>query len=95
MMTMEMVMELLATAGNDLDVFGGDEFDNDISVEVNDFEGFDDDWSEIIRDIENPDLVDEIYETLKREALSVDEDFYVDFQFDGFSVSWGYASYNI
>lgn len=91
-MTMEMVMELLATAGDDLIVM---DWDDSIDVEVNDFEGFDDDWAEIIRDVENGELVDEIYKTLKREALSVDEDFYVEFQFEGFSLSWGYASYNI
>lgn len=91
-MTMEMVMELLATAGDDLIVM---DWDDSIDVEVNDFEGFDDDWAEIIRDVKNGELVDEIYETLKREALSVDEDFYVEFQFEGFSLSWGYASYNI
>lgn len=91
-MTMEMVMELLATAGDDLIVM---DWDDSIDVEVNDFEGFDDDWAEIIRDVENGELVDEIYETLKREALSVDEDFYVEFQFEDFSLSWGYASYNI
>ena len=55
----------------------------------------DDEWAEIIRDVENGELVDSIYETLKKEAISVDEDFYVEFKFDGFSVSWGYASYNI
>ena len=92
MMTMAMVMELLASAGDDLIVM---DWDDSIDVEINDFEGFDDEWAEIIRDVENGELVDSIYETLKKEAISVDEDFYVEFKFDGFSVSWGYASYNI
>ena len=92
MMTMAMVMELLASAGDDLIVM---DWNDSIDVEVNDFEGFDDEWAEIIRDVENEELVDSIYETLKKEAISVDEDCYVEFKFDGFSVSWGYASYNI
>lgn len=92
MMTMEMVMELLAKVEDDLIVM---DWDDRIDVEVNDFVGFDEDWSEIMRDLDNEELVDEVYETLKAEASSVEEDFYVNFYFDGFYVSWGYASYNI
>ncbi len=92
MMTKEMVMELLAKAEADLMV---DEWDDEISVTVDDFVGFDEDWSEVMRDLENAELVDEIYETLKKEAVSVDDDFYVNFHFEGFSVCWGYGSFDI
>ena len=92
MMTREMVMELLATAGEDLMV---SEYDDEISVTVDDFEGFDEDWSEIDRELDDEELVDAIYETLEAEAQRVDGDFYRYFQFDGFTVCWGYSSFDI
>jgi len=92
MMTREMVMELLATAGEDLMV---SEYDDEISVTVYDFEGFDEDWSEIIRELDDEVLVDTIYGTLAIEARRVEGDFYRYFHFDGFTVCWGYASFDI
>lgn len=92
MMTYEMVMELLTSAGEDLLVGGSASC---ISVDVDDFEGFDSDWCEIMRDLDNEALVDEIYRTLEQEALEVSGDFYRHFRFDGFEVVWGYTSYDI
>lgn len=92
MMTREMVMELLATAGEDLMV---SEYDDEISVTVYDFEGFDEDWSEIIRELDDEVLVDTIYGILSIKARRVEGDFYRYFHFDGFTVCWGYASFDI
>lgn len=91
-MTREMVMELLATAGADLDV---SVYHNRINVTVEDFEGFDDDWNEIERKLDNKELVDSIQEQLETSALSVSGDFYRYYEFDGFTVVWGYASFDI
>jgi len=92
MMSLEMVLELLASAGDDLmvDVYG-----DEVSVVVEDFVGFDDDWSEVMRDLDDADLVDSIEEQLSAECVSEDGDFYHYFHFDGFSVCWGYASFDI
>jgi len=92
MMTREMVMELLATAGEDLMV---SEYDDEISVTVYNFEGFDEDWSEIIRELDDEVLVDTIYGILSIKARRVEGDFYRYFHFDGFTVCWGYASFDI
>ena len=91
-MSLEMVLELLASAGDDLmvDVYG-----DEVSVVVEDFVGFDDDWSEVMRDLDDADLVDSIEEQLSAECVSEDGDFYHYFHFDGFSVCWGYASFDI
>ena len=94
MMTREMVMELLATAGADLSVWEYSD-GSQISVTVEDFEGFSDDWSEIDRELDNGDLVDSIEEQLEASALSVSGDYYRYFEFDGFTVVWGYASFDI
>ena len=76
MMTREMVMELLATAGEDLSIY---EYSDDsiIAVTVEDFEGFTDDWEEIDRELNDAKLVNYIREQLETKASSVSGDFYV------------------
>ena len=92
-MTREMVMELLATADADIDA---DEFsDGNIHVIVADFEGFDENWSEIERELVDEDLVISIYKQLEASALSVSGNYYRYFEFDGFTIVWGYASFYI
>lgn len=92
MMTREMVLELLATLGADVEV---DECGSDVHVTVQDFEGFDEHWSEVERELDDADAVDAVFEHLVTEALDDDGDFYHYFQFDGFTVVWGYASMDI
>ena len=92
MMTREMVLELLATLGADVDVY--ERMDGTIRVTVQDFDGFDAHWSEIDRDYDE-DAVDAVYERLEDEASEVSGDFYRYFQFDGFTVVWGYASMDV
>lgn len=93
MMSLEMVLELLASAGDDLMV--DVDSDGDVDVVVQDFEGFDDDWSEVMRDLDDDDLIDSIEEQLSAECISEEGDFYHYYHFDGFSVCWGYASFDI
>ena len=92
MMTREMVLELLATLGADVEV---DECGSDVRVTVQDFEGYDEHWSEVDRELDDADAVDAVFERLVTEALDDDGDFYHYFQFDGFTVVWGYASMDI
>lgn len=92
MMTREMVLELLATLGSDVDVY--ERMDGTICVTVQDFEGFDEEWSEVEADYDE-DAVDAVYERLEAEASEVEGDYYRYFQFDGFTVVWGYASMDI
>lgn len=91
MMTYEEVMALLETLGEDVSVYARGDV---IRVTVEDFEGFDDNWSEVMRDY-NEDAVDEVLETLEAHCAEVVDDFYTDYYFDGFSVRVGYASYDI
>jgi hypothetical protein len=93
MMTREMVLEMLAGLGADVDVY--ERMDGSIRVTVEDFEGFDDDYSEIERELDDEDAVDEVYDRLEDEASEVEGDFYRYFHFDGFTVVWGYASMDI
>ena len=91
MMTMEMVLELLGTLGDDVDVRVRADV---VHVTVEDFEGFDDDWCEVDR-IYNDDAVDAVYDALSDACDSEEGDYYHYFQFDGFTVKWGYASMDI
>lgn len=92
MMTREMVLELLATLGSDVDVYV--RMDGTVCVTVQDFEGFDEEWSEVECDYDE-DAVDAVYERLEAKASEVSGDYYRYFQFDGFTVVWGYASMDI
>ncbi len=92
MTTYEMVMELLATAGEDLSI--DTRLNGDISVTVEDFDGFDEEWEEIERDYDE-DLIDSIEDKLEELADSVDGDYYRYYHFDGFTVVWGHSSFDI
>lgn len=91
MMTMEMVMELLGTLGDDVDIHVRADV---VRVTVEDFEGFDDDFEEVDRDYDE-DAVDAVYDALSDACDSEEGDYYHYFQFEGFTVVWGYASMDI
>lgn len=90
-MAREEVMAILASAGEDLDVVVSGDV---VRAIVQDFEGFDEDWCEVEREYDEERL-DAIQEALEAGASSVEGDYYVDYQFDGFVVRWGYASMDI
>lgn len=62
---------------------------------VNDFEGFDDDWSEVFREFVNAELVEAIEEALDEMADKIVGDFYVEYHFGNAVVELGYTSYDI
>lgn len=92
MMTLEMMVEMLEALGNDVtfDVDG-----TNIDVTVEDFGGFDEDWSEIDREFDDEEAVDAFLETLTRECVSQEGDFYVVYHFEGFDLELGYGSFDI
>ena len=91
-MTKEQVIAICETAGRDLFVC---DCDDEVIVEVYDFIGFNDDWSEEMRQLDNAELVNTIYDIFKKHCNEFIEDFYDSFIFDDFTVTWGYSSYNI
>jgi hypothetical protein len=91
MMTVERfheVLDLLAEVGDVAVCQCGDYTD----LTFEDFEGFDEDWSEIFRDYADTALVEELEEFISEVA---EGDFYQHFDFDGVSYQVGYASYDI
>ena len=59
-----------------------------IRVDLNDFEGFDEDWDEIMRDYDDPEAVSAFEEMLEAECLRQSGDFYTTYYFEGFSPAW-------
>jgi hypothetical protein len=90
-MSLEMVLELLTGLGEDVSVDVEDDF---IEVVVEDFEGFDEDYEEILRPYDE-EALDEVLKQLKAAALSFEDDMYLSYRFDGFEVQVGYASFEI
>lgn len=92
-MTREELRALVEQCGDDIEMYEFDD-DEEISITVNDFAGFDEDWCEIDREYD-VEKVQGLYDVLKRECNECDEDFYTTFQFDDFYITWGYGSYDI
>ena len=68
-----------------------DEFDLDVTFQ--DFEGFDEEWEEVMRDYEMPELVDEVFDLL--DQCEREGDFYVTYFVEGHRVEVGFGSYDI
>ena len=68
---------------------------NFISLTIEDFDGFDENWSEIERDFVDENAVDEVLEWLEKNADLVEPDFYSQYHFGEIVVEVGYASYDI
>lgn len=66
----------------------------EIVVIVDNFEGFDEDWCEIEHEYDE-EKVDALQEWLAEHCECEYGDFYRYYEFDGFSVKWGYSSMDI
>lgn len=86
------IMEKINELGEDACVWVNE---NVIHLDFNDWDGFDDDWCEVMRSYDHPELVEAMLEFLTNNAKEVDEDFYSTYTFDDCQVIVGYDSYNI
>ena len=93
MMTREAMLATIKALGDDVTIFDEDSYCLDVTIE--DFEGFNKNWEEIDRDLDNPEAVMAFLEMLGTECSSKEGDFYVTYHFDGFDVEIGYASFDI
>ena len=69
--------------------------DNHIDLTIDDFAGFDEDWSEKDRELVDADAVDEVLEWLAENADWIDDDFYCYYHFGEIVVEVGYTSFDI
>ena len=66
----------------------------EVVITVNDFEGFDEDWSEVMREYD-ADAMQTVIDWLEENCISAVDDFYSCYYFEEFDVELGYASYDI
>lgn len=92
-MTMEMMKEQLKALCGDIS-FWEYEDENKLEVTVEDFGGFDEDWSEVSAEIDE-DAVDAMVEWLDEHCDSHEVDFYHYYTFGDLEVCLGWASYDI
>lgn len=93
---MEKIITMVEELGEDA-YYAIREYDDELpelAITIDDFEGFDDDWSEIMREYD-ADAVRALIDWLKEHCISEDGDFYYEFHFEGFDVQLGYSSYDI
>lgn len=91
-MTYEMMIATIKALGADAIYYVRG---SEIHVDIDDFESFDDDWDEVMRDYDNPEAVSAFEEMLEAECLRQNDDFYTTYYFEGFSVVLGYTSFDI
>ena len=91
-MKMKKIIEKLETIKTDFDYYVDN---NEIHVTIHDFEGFDEDWSEVERELENHKAVEKVFEWLEENADEVEDDYYQYYYFGGVVVCLGYDSFDI
>ena len=89
-----MLKEMIDACGVDVFVWTKDN-GNCIRIDIDDFEGFDENGKEVFREYENSNAIDELMIALKQNAIKIDEDFYLTYYFEGFNVCVGFTSFDI
>lgn len=88
---LEVVVNMLKELGEDVSYMMVRE---ELHVTIEDFDGFDEDWSEIDREYDE-EAVEGFVEWLEAQAQEVDGDYYKYYYLEDVVVRVGYASYNI
>lgn len=93
---LEMLLKMLEELGEDVsfDLFDYEDEDSVLYVTVEDFEGFDEDWCEIMREYD-VDAIQKVIAWLEEHCVSQEDCYSIYYYFEGFEVRFGYASYDI
>ena len=93
---MEIIIAMLEKMSEDVEYYVCEieEEKPELVITVDDFEGFDEDWSEIMREYDE-DAVSALIDWLEEHCISEDGDLYYEFYFEEFNVQLGYSSYDI
>jgi hypothetical protein len=68
---------------------------NQIDLTINDFEGFDENWSEVDREFVDAEAVEEVLQWLAENADCIDGNYYHYYHFGDIVVKVGYTSFDI
>lgn len=70
-------------------------YENELNIDFNDFDGFDDEWNEIDREYTNENLVNQILNYIETNATLVKDSLYQTYQLDDKTIVIGYTSFDI
>lgn len=70
-------------------------YENELNIDFNDFDGFDDEWNEIDREYTNENLVNQILNYIETNATLVKDSLYQTYQLDDKIIVIGYTSFDI
>ena len=93
---MEMIIAMLEKMDKDVsyDLFDYEKEGKVLHITVEDCEGFDEDWCEIMREYD-VDAVRELTDWLDAHCVTKEAPYSVYYYFEGFEVHFGYSSYDI
>lgn len=90
---LEKFMELVNACGNDVSLDHWSDGSYELTLE--DFEGFDEDWNEIMREYDHPNAIDALLDWLEANYIDKTERLYTRYTFLDFQVTLEYASFDI
>ena len=85
--------KMVEACGNDITLYHGTNKNYRITLE--DFEGFDEHWHEIMREYDNEEAVNALIDWLETNSTEHHEDFYTYYTFPDFQIIVGYSSFDI
>ena len=91
---MEKLLEMLEKSKNlgDVDYYT---CENELNIDFNDFDGFDDEWNEIERKYNNENLVNQILNYIETNAILIKDSLYQTYQLNDKIIVIGYTSFDI
>ena len=70
-------------------------YENELNIDFNDFDGFDDEWTEVERDYTNENLVNKILNYIETNATLIKDSLYQTYQLDDKTIVIGYTSFDV
>ena len=70
-------------------------YENELNIDFNDFDGFDDEWNEVEREYTNENLVNKILNYIETNATLIKDSLYKTYQLDDKTIVIGYTSFDI
>ena len=91
---MKELLEMLEKSKNlgDVDYYT---CENELNIDFNDFDGFDDEWNEIERKYNNENLVNQILNYIETNATLIKNSLYQTYQLNDKIIVIGYTSFDI
>ena len=70
-------------------------YENELNIDFNDFDGFDDEWNEVEREYTNENLVNKILNYIETNATLIKDSLYKTYQLDDKTIVIGYTSFDV